>query len=91
MILSEKDAMLRWCPQAISLFREYNGSNGHAIAGVNRDTPQGNIPACIASHCLFWRWAEPKKIRDIDLVTSDVEETAPRTGYCGIAGRPEFD
>ena len=82
MILSEEAAGQRWCPMAMSFY--YNGS---MITSANRDMPGGNIPACIASTCMYWRWAEAKQLRDIDLVTSDIIEEKPRTGYCGAAGK----
>lgn len=92
MILTEEEAKQRWCPQARSVGSVLDAGNTNRIhAGYNRDHPSGNMPACIASSCLFWRWAEEKKIRDIDLVTSDVVDLPPRRGFCGIAGKPEFD
>lgn len=90
MILSEEEARVRWCPQARSVGWMNTSNTATAIAS-NRDHPSGNMPACIASSCAFWRWAEEKKIRDIDLVTSDVVDLPPRRGFCGIAGKPEFD
>jgi hypothetical protein len=65
------------------------GNLGRLVTGYNRDHPSGNIPACIASHCMAWRLAEPKQLKDIDLVTSDVVNLPPRLGYCGLAGKPD--
>lgn len=91
MILSEEEAKKRWCPQARELdWHKDAGNIDRKISGYNRNK-NGNIPACIASYCMVWRWAEAKKLRDIDLVTSDVQDLPPRTGYCGIAGKPEYD
>lgn len=96
MILTEEEAKGRWCPQARSLgvVNEWVNatSSVNSIQVVsNRDHPSGNMPACIASSCMFWRWSEEKKIRDIDLVTSDVVDLPPRRGYCGIGGKPEYE
>ena len=93
MILTELEASKRWCPMARALYREPqygNAYSGYMVAAVNRDTPNNTIPACIASSCAVWRWAETKKLRDLDLVTSDIEELKPRLGYCGLASKPEF-
>lgn len=92
MILSEEEAKMRWCPQARSIGRSTDvGNNQRTFSGYNRDHESGNMPACIASSCMFWRWSEEKKIRDIDLVTSDVVDLPPRRGYCGIADKPEHE
>ena len=84
MILTEEEAQTKWCPNSISYYQTTSGP-----VGINRDVPTGDIPACIASYCMYWRFIDPKPLRDVDLVTSDVVELPPRTGYCGIAGKPE--
>jgi len=38
---------------------------------------------------MAWRWAEEKPIRDIDLVTGDIEKRE-RLGYCGLSGKSEY-
>jgi hypothetical protein len=86
MIISEDAARNRWCPHARSFYH-----NGSSVTSANRDIPGGNIPACIASHCLAWRWAEAKRIKDIDLVTSDVVDLPPRLGFCGLSGIPQHE
>jgi hypothetical protein len=91
MLLTEQEARLRWCPLARSLWANevHLGGPSHqyvGAAGVNRDTPNGNIPACIASSCMAWRFQDAKQVRDIDLVTSDVVDEIPRRGYCGAFG-----
>lgn len=88
MFLTEIEAMQRWCPQARSVGWVTTAGFSQAVS-YNRDHPSGNIPACIASSCMAWRWAEAKKLRDIDLVTSDVVDIPSRTGYCGLAGLPQ--
>lgn len=88
MLLSEEEAKLRWCPLSRSVGLVTLGSQQGVVSGWNRDHPSGNIPACIASSCMAWRWGEPKVLRDIDLVTSDVVDATPRRGYCGAFGSP---
>jgi hypothetical protein len=93
MLLEEKEAIKKWCPFAISA-NPINMGSIFVAAGHNRDHPSGQIPACIGSACMAWRWAGEKPLRDIDLTTSDVvEETAikPRLGYCGLARRPDYE
>ena len=58
------------------------------VAGCNTDALGGNrIPAscrCVADRCAMWRWSTPPHAQDgID------RSHMQRTGYCGIAGRPE--
>lgn len=86
MLLTEEEARRKWCPLARSLFISRT-SDGMGAAGANRDMPDGMIPSCLASTCMAWRWLDPKKIRDIDLVTSDVVDEQPRRGYCGSFGQ----
>lgn len=91
MILTEEEARARWCPYSRSVGMIRDGGNINRItSGYNRHDG-GDIPACIASSCMVWRFAEAKVIRDIDLVTSDVEPEKPRLGYCGAATKPEYD
>jgi hypothetical protein len=88
---TETEARSRWCPFARSVRQIPVGGSQIAIMAHNRDNPDGNIPACIASSCMAWRWLTPKVLRDIDLVTSDVVEEKPRLGYCGLAGKPQWE
>jgi hypothetical protein len=95
MILTEAEARLHWCPFARSASAISVPGTGstpmQAYTGHNRDNPDGQMPACVASSCMAWRWSGEKPLLDIDLVTSEVVKEAPRTGYCGLAGRPYFE
>ena len=92
VILSEEAALSKWCPMARSVGRSRDGGNiDRVLAGYNRDHESGQIPACIASSCMFWRFVDQKRLRDLDLVTGDIEEAVPRLGYCGMAGKPEHE
>jgi hypothetical protein len=91
VLLSEEEARQRWCPHARAMgYARDAGNITKLVAGYNRDHPDGNIPACIASHCMAWRWSEPKTLKDIDLVTSDVVASPPRLGFCGLSGIPQY-
>lgn len=90
MYLTEEEARTRWCPlghQPCILPLDHTHQTYAAVGGINR-VPQGDVPACLASQCMAWRWATPKPLRDIDLVTSDVVDQEPRRGYCGAFGTP---
>jgi hypothetical protein len=91
MLLTEDQAKQRWCPHARSVGYLNTSNTNTAIAGYNRDHPSGQIPACIASSCMAWRFNEPKQVRDLDLVTGDVVAEKPRLGYCGLSGKPEYE
>lgn len=82
MFLTEEEASHHWCPYGLQ--PHYAGSS---VTAVNR-VEGGQVPSCIASSCMAWRWSEPKRLRDIDLVTSDVVDTEPRRGFCGAFGTP---
>lgn len=101
MFLTEDEARKRWCP----LGRQYeitqlpasHTATGYWMAGSSAVSPAfnrkaaGDVPACIASSCMAWRFASPQKIREIDMVTGEIEEAQPRKGYCGAFGRPEYE
>jgi hypothetical protein len=88
--ITEDQAKNRWCPHARELAVHKDAGNvGRLISGYNR-LNGGNVPACLGSLCMAWRFAEEKRIRDIDLVTSDVVDLTPRVGYCGLSGKPEY-
>lgn len=89
MLLTEEQAKSKWCPLSRELAGIQN-AQGTAMGSFNRH-PNSNIPACITTSCMSWRWATPKQVRDIDLVTSDVVDLEPRRGYCGAFGRPEHE
>jgi len=90
MLVSEREARGKWCPFARELgFHADGGNIRRIVSGYNRSGEDGMIPACIASNCMAWRWINEKKLRDIDLVTGDIEKTE-RLGYCGLSGKPEY-
>jgi hypothetical protein len=90
MFFTEEEAHRKWCPFARSMRVINTADRTTVVIGHNRDSPDNTIPSCIASSCMAWRFAEPKPIRDIDLVTSDVVQSRPRLGYCGLSGKPEY-
>lgn len=71
--LTETDARTKWCPMARAFYKVAP----FGVASINRE--QDGSPDigcnCIASDCMFWRWA--------------ISEADYGTGYCGAAGRPE--
>lgn len=89
VLLTEEQAKARWCPFGIQPIAGFAGGIAHTV-GANRAV-NGDVPACLASVCMAWRFATPKQLREIDLVTSDVEDENPRLGYCGAFGKPEHE
>lgn len=84
---------------AIGEMRHYTEQR-HVVAGCNTDalgscggprsSPDHKPLAscrCIADKCAMWRWITPESARYLTETTEDF--TARRSGYCGIAGRPE--
>lgn len=90
MLVTAEQALGMWCPHARQLDFHRSAGINTLISGYNR-VDNGNIPACISDKCMAWHWAEEKRLRDIDLVSSDIVEIKPRLGYCGLSGKPEYD
>lgn len=74
MLCTEAEAYVKWCPHTRYLDREYVGDNNAVGGACNRNIGREGLAECqcYASHCMMWRWDDPKK----------------ETGYCGLAGRP---
>lgn len=64
--MTEKEARTKWCPFA-------RISDEEPPVAVNRPVPYGDVPCCLGSHCMAWRWR-------VDALLDD--------GYCGLAGKP---
>lgn len=88
MFLTEDEARGYWCPLGRQVGCVDRYQTTYVVGSVNR-VDHGDVPACLASQCMAWRWATPKPLRDIDLVTSDVVDPEPRRGYCGAFGVPQ--
>lgn len=85
MEISEEEAKTKWCPHArTSVDNIPTVSFNRLIAKGKVDDPAYIHAAnkCMGSKCMAWTWIEPDKLRDIDLVTGDVE--AARKGRCGL-------
>ncbi|MDR2696271.1 MAG: hypothetical protein LBC79_07845 [Deltaproteobacteria bacterium] len=55
-------------------------------------------PACLASGCMAWRWADKPTKYVLDVPANETPDGEPimhiaqnteRRGFCGLAGRPE--
>lgn len=68
--MTEDEAKTKWCPFA-------RISDGEPPTSVNRPEPYGDVPHCLGSGCMAWRWEVP------DPATY---KSAP--GFCGLAGKP---
>jgi hypothetical protein len=69
--MTEDEAKTKWCPFA-------RIADGEPSVAVNRPEPYGDVPHCLASFCMAWRWA---------LVSQSAQVNRP-DGYCGLAGEP---
>ena len=88
---TEDEAKTKWCPFA----RDWV-VDGKDAAAINRhfrlDGTHVHSP-CIASACMAWRWGP--EIRGVSddpdrpHAVSRFEKVEPRTGYCGLAGKPK--
>jgi hypothetical protein len=88
MILTEEEAKKKWCPHT-RLYQSNITQVFNRAVTVDKDSKMiasyDNCPGarCIGSQCMAWTWVEPKNLRDIDLVTGDIEP-ASRQGRCGL-------
>jgi len=95
--MTEEQAKEKWCPFGRVIGAHADAGNIQRLhTGYNRlwrrdsqEMEPAKASACIASRCMAWRWTEEKPILDIDLATSDVEK-GERTGYCGLASKPDY-
>lgn len=82
MRLTEGDARKRWCPHA-RLPAGYQSDGANRSAG--EPVPEWKAGTlCVASACMFWRWASVKDMR-----AYHGSAAVGRRGYCGSAGIPQ--
>lgn len=95
MLLTEEEAKKRWCPHTRMATQTsdkvFNRVWVEEDKAKNQDGYMWRGPGvcCIASTCMAWNWASEKALRDIDLITSDIEAES-RTGYCGLSGPAKY-
>lgn len=78
---TEEQAKKRWCPVVV-------------IMATNGTSDAKN---CIASQCMWWRWAETWVVKETGepaqageiYVNDEIEIKFTVDGYCGIAGAPK--
>ena len=94
MFVTVEKARKNWCPHARLAMQNTDKVFNRVWVSENKDTKKeaylwkGNGVGCVADECMAWRWAQGSKLRDIDLVTGDVEKE-DRVGYCGLSGVPQ--
>ena len=66
--MTEQEAKTKWCPMVKRVKSEVIDSR--------------NLPYCLASACMLWRWSIP-----IEKVSLQNEEEWSE-GYCGLGGKP---
>lgn len=69
-IMTEEEAKKKWCPLARIVTRI-----DEDLVVANRVA--GEIPFCVGSHCMFWRW-------------SHQDNDGMPTGFCGGATLPKY-
>lgn len=91
MLVSANKAKELWCPHGRIIINHQSNPTFNRV-WFKEDKANGkdaycssSISRCMANKCASWRWATPKTIRDIDLVTGDIENQE-RLGYCGLSG-----
>jgi len=91
MLVTEQEAQKRWCPMGRQPTMVPTGANANMWTHVaaNRQ-PNGDVPSCLGSLCMAWRWHDEKTYREIDVTTNEVLDEQPRRGFCGLFGKPEY-
>lgn len=101
MIVSEAEAITKWCPhirvarsEPVDPSVNINApGNATVVAGCNSDALGRNrVPGscrCIGSGCMAWRWAGWHNTRfgTVAPVPPAEHRRGDRLGYCGLAGR----
>lgn len=68
------------------LFTEQEAKDRACCGTFWRKGPDGvSIPACVASQCMAWRWANSGRPVYSDAAVIGNEDV----GYCGFVGKPE--
>lgn len=83
MFVTPQEASQRWCP-----FGRQPTFVGSQVMSANRQ-PNGDVPSCLGPLCMAWHWEKEKPVREIDPVTNELMDEAPRRGYCALAGKPD--
>ena len=77
--MTEEEAKTKWCPHA-------RIPSGEPAVAVNRPEPYDNdVPHCLGSFCMAWRWLHKAGTDENDQPNY---YAGPWQGYCGLAGRP---
>lgn len=86
MLVTEQEAREKWCPCArTAIGEDFEDDRGMQLVSANRamDYQTPHHCRCIASECMFWRWADEYEV----VVKSETATgKANRRGYCGLAG-----
>lgn len=73
MILTEEEALQKWCPYAKATSEGGNAHDaGNRYSSFNGSTDYPAACQCIASRCMAWQWATTKHDK----------------GYCGAFAGP---
>lgn len=80
MVITEKEAKLKWCQEAVA-------SHTDPRSGFHSNQkPSDSDFTCLGSVCMAWRWHDPNCYTDSQgKVLEELGES--RRGYCGKGGR----
>ncbi|GEM_PF-883408 len=96
MLMTEEEALTRWCPHArVSTLVTGTDYNETAVGGAacNRADSHSMYEGanCIAGGCMAWRWGGPiQRPKEGGWNRSDgsFETETISVGYCGAFGKP---
>tara|TARA_Y100001947_G_scaffold155109_1_gene160575 strand:+ start:3282 stop:3569 length:288 start_codon:yes stop_codon:yes gene_type:complete len=92
-MLTEKQALEKWCPFVRAVATHAVSAEQTQISGdapvFNRYALEPQIypkgTACIGSGCMAWRWFDQSQNYTENLATRERTQLPP-VGYCGLAG-----
>lgn len=80
MFSSPEDARKKWCP-----FVRIEGNNRFNNMLTDGFGDANNPHHCIAEKCMAWREVHPQYVK------AAVSKLMHGHGYCGLAGKPDFE
>lgn len=94
MLMTEEQAMRKWCPMARVVMPVNQTANRVATSLLkmvddrDRDyfTEQAENCKCVASDCAMWRWGGMRYLPGTTATDGGMNDEAH--GYCGLAGKP---
>lgn len=84
--MTEEEAKTKWCPMVRAM--KAIGSRDDIWETTNRDPKFSDLPTCIGSACMMWRWEKKMEVEWPEHSAPMARPADPPHGHCGLAGKP---